>query len=71
MLPGYLAEHEGRPHVEVLGVRFGFAQVGVAMDPDEAKINAIVASFRTMEGRVVEFLVADAQTLYYEKDKLA
>ena len=69
LLPHLVVEYKGRKHVEVDGVRLGFAQVGLTIDPEEALTNARVAAI-TVEGRVVEFLVADPLTLYFEKCKL-
>lgn len=68
-LPHHVVEHQGRKHVVVGGVRLGFAQVGLTIDPEEAIKNARVAAV-AVEGHVVEFLVADPQTLYFEKCKL-
>lgn len=70
ILPHFVKEHKGRQHIEVDGIRFGFAQVGVALDPEEAIKSARVVDFM-MDGRKVEFMVADPLTLYYEKCKLA
>lgn len=69
LLPHLVAEHEGRKYIEVAGVRVGFAQVGLTIDPEEAIKNARVAAI-TVEGKIVEFLVADPLTLYFEKCKL-
>ena len=66
LLPHLVVEHKGRKHVEVDGVRLGFAQVGLTIDPEEALTNARVAAI-TVEGRVVEFLVADPLTVGAEK----
>lgn len=70
ILPHFVKEYEGSKHIEVDGIRFGFAQVGVALDPEEAIKSARVVDFM-MDGRKVEFMVADPLTLYYEKCKLA
>ena len=69
MLPHFVVVHEGNKHIEVDGVRFGFVQAGVTIDPEEAIENAWVASV-TVDGKKVEFLVADPVTLYFEKLKL-
>jgi hypothetical protein len=69
LLPHHVAEHKGRKHVEVAGVRLGFAQVGLTIDPEEAIKTSRVAAI-TIDGKVVEFLVADPLTLYFEKCKL-
>jgi len=69
LLPHNIAEHEGRRYIEVDGVRLGFAQVGVTIDPEEAMAKARVGRI-TLEEKQVEFLVVDPLTLYYEKDKL-
>ncbi len=68
-LPHYVVEHGGRKHLVVNGVRLGFAQVGLTIDPEEAIKDARVAAF-SAGGKIVEFLVADPLTLYYEKCKL-
>lgn len=69
LLPHNIAEHEGRRYIEVEGVRLGFAQAGVTIDPEEAIAKARVGRI-TLKDKQVEFLVADPLTLYYEKDKL-
>jgi hypothetical protein len=69
ILPHFVREHEGKRFIEVDGVRFGFAQVGVTFDPVEAMQSARVAHV-IVDDRRIEFLVADPLTLYYEKDKL-
>lgn len=69
MLPHLVKEHEGRKYVEVEGVRLGFAQVGLTIDPEAAMQNARIGSI-TMGARQVEFLVVDPLTLYFEKCKL-
>jgi len=69
LLPHFVEEHEGNKHMVVDGVRFGFVQVGVTIDPEEAIENAWVANI-TVDGKIVEFLVADPVTLYFEKLKL-
>lgn len=69
MLPHHVVQHEGRKFIVVDGVRFGFTQAGVTFDPAEAIENAWLASF-IVDGRKVEFLVADPVTLYFEKLKL-
>lgn len=65
-----LRDADGLTHIEVEGVRLGFAQVGLTIDPDEAMATAEVAAFQAGEQRV-EFLVADPVTLYREKQALA
>lgn len=65
-----LRETDGVPHIEVEGVRLGFAQVGLTIDPEEAMGTAEVATFQAGEQRV-EFLVADPVTLFREKQALA
>jgi hypothetical protein len=69
LLPHRVAEHQGRKHIVVAGVRLGFAQVGLTINPEEAIKNARVAAI-TVDSKVVEFLVADPLTLYFEKCKL-
>lgn len=69
LLPHLVVEHAGRKFIAVDGVRVGFAQVGLTIDPEEAIKNARVAAI-TFEGKVVEFLVADPLTLYFEKCRL-
>ena len=69
LLPHYIAEAEGRKFIVVDGVRFGFAQVGVTFNPEEAMEYAWVAHF-IVDDKKVEFLVLDPVTLYFEKCKL-
>jgi hypothetical protein len=69
MLPHFVEVHDGNKYIVVDGVRFGFVQAGVTIDPEEAIENAWVASI-TVDGRKVEFLVADPVTLFFEKLKL-
>lgn len=64
-----VTDKSGRQHVEVEGVRLGFAQVGLTIDPQEALGAAQLASF-SHEGQTVEFLVADPVTLCREKQAL-
>lgn len=65
-----LRDADGVTHIEVEGVRLGFAQVGLTIDPEEAMATAEVATFQAGEQRV-EFLVADPVTLYREKQALS
>ena len=69
LLPHLVAEHQGRKYIAVDGVRVGFAQVGLTIDPEEAIKNARVAAI-TVDGKTVEFLVADPLTMYFEKCRL-
>ncbi len=64
-----VVDAENRKHVEVAGVRIGFAQVGLTIDPEEALRNARVASFKHRD-ETIQFLVADPVTLYFEKQAL-
>ena len=67
LLPHRVAtDSDGRAHIRVEGVRLGFAQVGLTIDPEEALRDAQVGSFH-LEGQLVEFLVIDAVSLYREK----
>lgn len=71
MLPHQIVKDQnGREHVEVNGIRFGFAQVGLTIDPQEALLNARIASFKH-GNETIEFLVADPITLYLEKQALS
>ena len=46
MLPHQVVtDANGRKHIEIKGVRIGFAQVGLTIDPEEALQNARVARF--------------------------
>ncbi|MBI4663518.1 MAG: hypothetical protein HY735_32355 [Verrucomicrobia bacterium] len=60
---------EGNSQIEVEGVRVGFAQVGLTIDPEEALREAHVGSFHH-EGQLVEFLVIDPVSLCREKQAL-
>jgi len=62
-------DSHGHRHIEVEGVRFGFAQVGLTIDPEEALSEAQVASFRYGD-QLVEFLLIDPVSLYREKQAL-
>lgn len=60
----------GHEYLEVEGVRLGFAQVGLVLDPERALETARTGEFETESG-TVEFLVADPVTLFYlEKQAL-
>lgn len=59
----------GREFLEVEGVRIGFAQVGLVLDPERALETARTGEFETESG-LVEFLVVDPVTLYLEKQAL-
>jgi hypothetical protein len=59
----------GREFLEVEGVRLGFAQVGLTLDPELALETARTGEFE-WEGEPVQFLVADPVTLYREKQAL-
>ncbi len=69
LLPHLVVEHQGRRYIVVDGVRVGFAQVGLTIDPEEAIKDARVAVI-TVDGKTVEFLVADPLTMYFEKCRL-
>ena len=60
-------EPGGRAHLAVEGVRLGFAQVGLTIDPEEARLCCRVGRFTAADGATVEFFVADPVTLYREK----
>ncbi len=71
MLPHRIVtDAQGRQHIEIEGVRLGFAQVGLTIDPEEAFQQALVGSF-SHENQKVEFFVADPVTLYREKQALS
>ncbi|MEQ2009558.1 MAG: hypothetical protein ABMA26_22475, partial [Limisphaerales bacterium] len=70
LLPRHVVtDATGRPHIEVAGVRLGFAQVGLTLDPVAALASATIGEF-TLDGELVQFLVADAVSLYREKQAL-
>ncbi len=56
-----------RAHLAIEGVRLGFAQVGLTIDPEEARLRCRVGRFTASDGGTVEFFVADPVTLYREK----
>jgi hypothetical protein len=64
-----VTDEEGRQHVEVEGIRLGFAEVGVTFDPQEALQPARVAQV-THNGRTFEVLICDPVTLCVEKQAL-
>jgi len=64
-----VTDAQNRKHVEVAGVRIGFAQVGLTIDPEVALRNARVAGFKHGQ-ETIQFLVADPVTLYFEKQAL-
>ena len=64
-----VTDDQSRKHIEIKGVRIGFAQVGLTIDPEEALRNARVASFKHGQ-ETIQFLVADPVTLYFEKQAL-
>ena len=71
MLPQFVVmDQKGNAHLEVAGVRIGFAQVGVTFDPEEVLSRARIAEFN-FDGRPVQFLVIDPISLYREKQALA
>jgi hypothetical protein len=65
-----VADTNGRKHLEIEGVRLGFAQVGVTFDPEEVLQNAQIGAFRDGPENV-EFLVIDPVRLYREKQALS
>lgn len=70
MVPQFIVrDAAGREFLEVEGVRLGFAQVGLVLDPERALETARTGEFETESG-LVEFLVADPVTLYLEKQAL-
>lgn len=70
LLPQMLVRgNDGREFIEVEGVRLGFAQVGLVLDPELAMETARTGEFE-WEGETVQFLVADPVTLYREKQAL-
>lgn len=70
LLPGLtVRDAAGREYIEVEGVRLGFAQVGLRLDPELALESARTGEFE-WEGQPVQFLVADPVTLYLEKQAL-
>ncbi len=67
LVPQFIVrDSAGREFLEVEGIRLGFAQVGLILDPERALEMARTGEFET-EGGLVEFLVADPVTLYLEK----
>lgn len=57
----------GRRYLSVDSVRLGFAQAGLTIDPEEARLLCRVGRFTSATGDSVEFFVADPVTLYREK----
>lgn len=53
--------------LQVEGVRLGFAQVGLTIDPEEAMQHCRVGRFTGADGSPVEFFIADPVTMYREK----
>ena len=65
-----VASADGRTsHIEVEGVRFGFAQVGITINPEEAFENALPTQIKH-EDKIIEVLIADPLMLYFEKNYL-
>ncbi len=60
---------DGREFIQVEGVRLGFAQVGLVLDPELAMETARIGEFER-DGEPVQFLVADPVTLHREKQAL-
>lgn len=60
-------DEQQREFLQVEGVRLGFAQVGLTIDPEEAMQHCRVARFTGTDGQPVECFVADPVTLYREK----
>ncbi|MFM8471816.1 MAG: hypothetical protein ACKODH_17950 [Limisphaerales bacterium] len=56
-----------REFLQVEGVRIGFAQVGLTLDPEEAMQHCRVVRFNGTQGQPVECFIADPVTLYREK----
>lgn len=70
LVPQFIVrDASGREFLEVEGVRLGFAQVGLVLDPERALETARTGEFETESG-LVEFLVADPVTLFLEKQAL-
>jgi len=68
LLPQLLTrDANGREYLAVEGVRLGFAQVGLTIDPEAARETCWVAQVTGPDGEPVEFFVADPVTLYREK----
>lgn len=68
LLPQLTVRDAGnREYLQVEGVRLGFAQVGLTINPEEAMQHCRVVRFTGPAGEVVEFFVADPVTLYREK----
>jgi hypothetical protein len=68
-LPAFVEEREGHKHAVVNGVRIGYLQAGVTINPEEAISTARIGMV-SVDERSVKFLVADPLTLYFEKKKL-
>jgi hypothetical protein len=60
-------DEQQREYLQVEGVRLGFAQVGLTINPEEAMQHCRVVRFTGPAGEAVEFFVADPVTLYREK----
>jgi hypothetical protein len=68
LMPGLMTrDSRGREYPAVGGVRLGFAQVGLTIDPEAARESCWVAQVGGPDGQPVEFFVADPVTLYREK----
>ncbi len=68
-LPVVMTDGIGGKYPTIAGVRIGYIQAGVTINPEEALGNARIGLI-TMDGRPVKFLVADPLTLYFEKSRL-
>jgi hypothetical protein len=69
LLPAHVVSENGRKHIEIEGVRVGFAQVGLTFDADEVFQNARAGRI-SHSGGEVEVFIADPLSLYFEKCKL-
>lgn len=60
-------DEQRREFLQVEGVRLGFAQVSLTIDPEEAMLHCRVVRFTGTDGQSVECFIADPVTLYREK----
>ena len=60
-------DEQQREFLQVEGIRLGFAQVGLTIDPEEAMQHCRVVRFTGADGQSVECFIADPVTLYREK----
>ncbi len=65
-----VTDKNGNVHLQIEGIRLGFAQTGIVLDPESARENCRVGRFQITPEKSVEFFVIDPVTLYREKTAL-